>query len=117
MLNNSEEDDELYIEGGISSYTNDGSEAKMVIEYPEGYTDPDDDEDLNETAYTAGKFIGERTVISVLLGKYAYNADSRPETFEVLYIEDGADEPVETSTSTAEGAAEFYEEDADSANT
>lgn len=117
MLNDSEEGDELYIEGEISSYTDDRSEAKMVVEYPEGYTDPDDDEDLNETAYAAGEFIGERIVISVLLGKYAYNADSRPETFEVLYIEDGADEPFETSTSTAEEAAEFYEEDADSTDT
>ncbi|WP_254523966.1 hypothetical protein [Natrinema caseinilyticum] len=89
----------------------------MVVEYPEGYTDQDDDEGLNETAYAAGEFVGERIVISVLLGKYAYNANSRPETFEVRYIEHGADEPFETSTSTAEEAAEFYEEDADGADT
>ncbi|MXV60948.1 hypothetical protein GS429_02455 [Natronorubrum sp. JWXQ-INN-674] len=117
MLNGSEEGDELYIDGEIISYTDDGNTAQMVVEYPDSYSDPDDDEDLNETAYAAGEFIGERIVVSVLLGRYAYNADSRPETFEVLYIEDGADEPFETSTSTAEEAAEFYEEDADSADT
>ncbi|WP_339103197.1 hypothetical protein [Haloterrigena salinisoli] len=117
MLNDSEEGDELYIDGEIISYTDDGNAAEMVVEYPDGYSDPDDDEDLNETAYAAGEFMGERIVISVLLGRYAYNADSRPETFEVLYMEDGADEPFETSTSTAEEAAEFYEEDADSADT
>ena len=117
MLNNSEEGDELYIDGEIISYTDDGNAAEMVVEYPDGYSDPDDDEDLNETAYAAGEFMGERIVISVLLGRYAYNADSRPETFEVLYMEDGADEPFETSTSTAEEAAEFYEEETDSEDT
>lgn len=117
MINNSEEGDELYIEGEIISYTDDGNTAEIVVEYPEDYTDSDDDDDLNETAYAAGEFIGERIVISVLLGRYAYNADSRPETFETFYIEDDADEPFETSTSTAEEAAEYYEEDADSTDT
>ena len=116
MLNDSGEGDELHIDGEITSYTDDGTQAQMIVEYPADYTDPDDDENLNETAYAAGEFIGERIVISVLLGRYAYNADSRPETFEVRYIEDGADEPFETSTTTAEEAAEFYEEDADSAD-
>ncbi|ELY39899.1 hypothetical protein [Natronorubrum tibetense] len=117
MINNSEEGDELYMEGEIVSYTDDGNTAEIVVEYPEGYSDPDEDEDLNETAYAAGEFIGERIVISVLIGRYAYNANSLPETFETLYIEDGADEPFETSTSTAEEAAEYYEEDVDSTDT
>jgi hypothetical protein len=110
LVNDSEEGDELYIDGEIVSYTDDGDEAEVVVEYPMGYTEPDDEGDLGDTPYAAGEFIGEQIVISVLLGSYAAHADSHPEAFEVRYIENGIDDPFETSTMTAEEAAGFYEE-------
>ena len=53
--------------------------------------------------------MGERIVISILLGSYGYTTDVRPATFQHRHVEDGAEEPFETSTSTAEGATKFYE--------